>query len=82
MLMSKCGHCGGFRWELHEESPTGSIFKVNFIRCAACKVPIGVTDYYDTHSKVDRVEKLVKTLGDSVTGMLQVIDTNIRRLSR
>jgi len=79
-MMSKCGHCGGFSWELHEESPSGSALKVNFIRCMLCKVPIGVVDYYDVHSKVDRVEKLTKGLGDSVTSMLAVIDENVRRL--
>lgn len=79
-MMSKCGHCGGFTWELHEESPNGAAFKVNFIRCAMCKVPVGVMDYFDIHTKVDRVERLTKGLGDSLTGMLTVIDGNIRRL--
>lgn len=67
-------------WELSEESPSGSNFKVFFVRCTLCKVPIGMVDYFDIHSKVDRVEKLTKGLGDSVTGMLSVIDGNIRRL--
>lgn len=80
MMPSKCGHCNGFTWEIHEESPKGAAFKMYFVRCAACKVPIGVLDYYDTHSKVDRVEKLLKGLGDSTTGMLREIDENVRRL--
>ena len=79
-MMSKCGHCGGFMWELSQESPNGAAFKVNFIRCALCKVPIGVVDYFDVHSKVDKVEKLTAKLGHSLTGMLEVIDGNVRRL--
>lgn len=80
LMMSKCGHCGGFMWELHTESPSGSNFKVNFIRCTICKIPVGVMDYYDVHSKIEKVEKLTTALGNSLTGMLGVIDVNIRRL--
>ena len=67
-------------WELSEESPSGSNFKVFFVRCMLCKVPVGVVDYFDVHTKVDRVEKLTKVLGDSITGMLGQIDENVRRL--
>lgn len=81
--MSKCGFCGSLgRWELSTEEPNGSAFKINFIRCAACKVPVGVTGYYDVHSKIDRVEKLLKSFKDSATFSLSVLDENIRRLFR
>lgn len=67
-------------WELSEESPNTSNYKFFFVRCMLCKVPIGVVDYYDTHTKLDRIEKTLLTLGNSLTGTLQVIGENIRRL--
>lgn len=78
--MSKCGHCGGFMWELSQEAPSGSAFKVNFIRCSMCKVPVGVLPFYDIHSKLETMEKQNKTLGETITYSLRVIDDNIRRL--
>jgi hypothetical protein len=79
-MNSICGKCGGFRWELSEEAPNKSNFKVWFIRCATCRVPIGIADYYDTYSKLEKIDKSIKVLGDSVTQMLQVIHENVRRL--
>jgi hypothetical protein len=79
-MNSICGNCGGFRWELSEEAPDKSRFNIWFIRCAACKVPVGVADYYDTHSELAKIEKNIKILGDSVTQILQVVHENIRRL--
>lgn len=79
-MRSKCGHCGGFMWELSEESPTHSNYKLFFVRCSLCKVPVGVVDYYDTYSKLVTIEKTVKTLGDAIINMLTIIDANIRKL--
>ena len=79
-MNSKCASCGGFIWEIAEEVPNESAFKVNFIRCSLCKVPIGVIDYYHTHTKLEQIEKTIKQFGDSLVGMLEVIDGNIRRL--
>ena len=79
-MLSKCGSCGGFRWELSEESPDFSNYKVFFIRCAISKVPIGVADYYDTYSKLEKIEKSVVILGNSLSQTLGVINENVRRL--
>lgn len=79
-MHSKCGSCGGFIWEVAEEAPRDSAFKVFFVRCFSCKVPIGVMDYYDTHTKLDKMEKSILALGNSTTQMLKVVDENVRRL--
>lgn len=78
--MSICPHCKGFSWEIHEESPRGGAFKLNFVRCVNCKAPVGVLPYYDIHSKLEKMDTRVTTLGDSLTSLLQTIDSNIRRL--
>ena len=81
-MMSKCGQCGGFSWELSEEAPTGSNYKVYFVRCTMCKVPIGVMDFYHTHTKLDKIDKSIIALGNLMTNTLQTIDENVRRLFR
>lgn len=82
-MMSKCPHCGSFSWELHTESPIGSNFKINFVRCSICKVPVGTMEFFNLHSsievlqkKIDVLERTVSTLAHSVA----VVDENVRRL--
>jgi len=77
-MKSICPHCKGMFWEVETDEPRNSAFKVNFIRCAGCKAPIGVKDFFDTHSKLVEMEKSIKDL----TGLLHQIDENVRRLSR
>lgn len=79
-MNSVCPHCKGIFWELHTEEPQHCNFKVNFIRCSKCKAPVGVMDFFDTHTKLEKIEKLVGAMGTTVTSALNVIDQNIRRL--
>ncbi|AQX86124.1 hypothetical protein ATB97_19325 [Elizabethkingia bruuniana] len=44
---SKCPKCENSRFEMVEDAPEGSNFKMMFIRCTSCKTVIGVGDYYN-----------------------------------
>lgn len=44
---SKCPHCQKSAFETAIEEPTGSNFKVIFIRCQSCKTVLGVLDFYN-----------------------------------
>lgn len=79
-MNSICPHCKGVFWELETEEPQKSAFKINFIRCATCKAPVGTMEYYNLHSKLEQIEKEVKELKSSTTYALNVIDENVRRL--
>lgn len=84
MLSSKCGSCGGVSWEIREESPRGSEFKVFFVRCFVCKVPIGTLDYFNTHATLTKLGKKIASLESgvgSISSALQTINNNIIRLS-
>lgn len=50
MAQSSCPKCGGHSFELKENAPMGSNFKVNFIQCAAltCGTVLGVMEYHNT----------------------------------
>jgi len=81
--MSKCGYCGGFTWELYTESPNDSAFKINFIRCSHCKVPIGTMEFFNLHSTIEILQKkieVIESLEQTNTHTLEVINENIRRL--
>lgn len=81
--MSKCGHCGSFSWELYTESPSGSNFKISFVRCSICKVPVGTMEYFNLHSSIEVLQKKVEALEQAVgstSHTLAIINENIRRL--
>ena len=44
MAASKCA-CGHGLFEMKENSPQGSTFKVLFIQCGSCGLVVGTTDY-------------------------------------
>lgn len=62
-MMSKCGFCQARRWEVNTEEPTGSKFRLIFVRCAACKVPVGVMEFFNSGAKLEKVEKALKNAG-------------------
>jgi hypothetical protein len=41
---SKCPSCKSSSFEVEEETPTASNFKLLFIRCSTCKTVVGVTE--------------------------------------
>jgi len=81
-MLSKCPHCSGMFWEIETEEPRNSAFKVNFIRCASCKAPVGTMEYFNIYSMLEKLEKDIKKLESSVNGQLQTIDYNVRLLAQ
>lgn len=68
-MLSKCGSCGGFGFAIKEVSPSGAAFKKVFIQCSLCGVPVGVTDFYDTHSAIENTNTKIRALGDKLNSL-------------
>jgi hypothetical protein len=81
-LQSKCAHCQNVRFELSEEAPENSAFKVYFVRCAGCKNPIGILPYQDTNTKIDSLEEKLDAVNKQTNQNLAIINQNIEKLSR
>lgn len=56
---SRCSRCQGNQFEMVEDTPTGSAFKLMYVRCSSCKTVIGLTDYYNIG---DLIYKLAEKL--------------------
>lgn len=56
---SKCPKpdCNSSSFELAEEEPTGSKFKLNFVRCSSCGAVVGVLDYYNIGAVLNKLGK-------------------------
>ncbi len=62
-ISSKCPKCENSNFELSSESPKGSNYKINFIRCSSCGTVVGVLEY---HSTAILLQKLARKLGASL----------------
>ncbi len=76
--MSKCGSCSGTRFKVVEQSPEDSRYKLLFIQCATCQVPVGVTEYYNSGAMLDKLEKKLK----SIESQISILDHNIRAVAQ
>ncbi len=60
MAVSTCIKCGHSSFELKENTPIGSNFRLYFIQCAGCGGVIGVIDLYNIgnliHKLADELE--------------------------
>ena len=61
-MMSKCGKCNSFSFELVEQAPVGSNYKLFFVQCSLCKVPIGVLEYFNSGAEIGKVDKRIQSL--------------------
>ncbi|MFP6840677.1 MAG: hypothetical protein VB979_00280 [Acinetobacter sp.] len=78
MAISKCGGCGSFSFEMVEKSNIiGSRFKLMFVQCASCGVPIAVTEYLNTGAEIQKLENKIKALESTISN----IDYNIVALA-
>lgn len=63
MARSSCPKCGNGHFEMVENSPKGSDFKLTFIQCSSCGAVVGVMDYYNIGNIVNQIaEKLGITI--------------------
>jgi len=62
MAMSTCIKCGGHLFEVKENEPHDSRFKVLFVQCRTCGGVIGAMDHYNIGALI---HSLAKKLGFS-----------------
>ncbi|MFW5886967.1 MAG: hypothetical protein ACOCUL_04345 [Bacteroidota bacterium] len=52
---TKCPVCSNTEFEAVNETPVNSNYELIFIRCASCKIAIGVLDYYNVGALVKKL---------------------------
>jgi hypothetical protein len=57
MATSTCIKCGGTRFEVRENTPRDSAFKLMFVQCAACGGVVGVQEYYNIGGMLQKLAK-------------------------
>lgn len=76
-MLSTCVKCSGRLFELKEQAPSGSAFKLQFVQCSSCGVPVGVMEYFNAGVKLDKLEKRMSQV-ESQIGYMQDSLRNIQ----
>ncbi len=85
IILSTCSNCKSHLFGLEEQSPRGSKFKVYFVQCTSCGVPVGTMDYLHTGSLVDGLEKKVSRLEGELANIqhsLRIINHNVQLIAK
>lgn len=78
-MRSTCIKCGVSNFELVENSPRNSRYKMSFIQCAKCGGVIGVAPYEHTNTLLHNLKKDIDRL--ATQNDINVINENLRNLS-
>jgi len=57
MAMSTCVKCGGHSFEIRENEPHDSRFKLMFVQCSSCGGVVGVIDFYNIGAELQLIKK-------------------------
>lgn len=53
---TRCPKCENSRFELVEDFPTKSAYKMYYIRCIGCRTFLHAIPYFDTNNKIDLLQ--------------------------
>lgn len=82
MAISTCAKCGSHFFELKEVSPSGSNFKLFFVQCSICGVPVATQDFYNLGALIHEQTQLMNHLKsriDNIEHQLRVMSNQLRR---
>lgn len=62
--MSACPKCENYAFELEENTPAGSRYRLLFVQCAACGTVVGVLDFFNIGDVLKHVERMVEGIAN------------------
>lgn len=82
MAYSKCPKCENGYFEVTENFPSKSNFKLLFVQCSVCGSVVGTMDYWNIGTLVKELEKKVGlgTSTSTINSNLDVINQNLARI--
>jgi len=62
MALSTCPKCNNRIFATQEYSPIGSAYKLIFIQCASCGTVVGVLDYYNIGTLIQKQNEAIRQI--------------------
>jgi uncharacterized Zn finger protein len=66
MAMSSCPKCGNHAFQLQENTPTGSAYKLMFVQCSSCGSVVGVMDYFNIGTLIKQQNEAIKKIAGAL----------------
>lgn len=60
MAISKCPKCDNYQFEMVENTPKKSNFKIMLIQCSSCGCVVGTAPYYNTANLIHKLAAKLK----------------------
>lgn len=65
MASSCCAKCGNLSFELKENAPQGSRYKLLFVQCSSCGAVVGVLDYDNIGAVLRKQNEAIKRIASA-----------------
>jgi uncharacterized protein (UPF0276 family) len=69
MAKSKCGHCDGTSFESQEATVKNANFRLFFVQCASCGVPVAVLEAENSTSNFSDLKRELAFLKTQIAGL-------------
>jgi hypothetical protein len=69
MATSKCGHCDGTSFETQEASVKNANFRLFFVQCASCGVPVAVLEAENSTKNFSDLKRQLDFLKAQIAGL-------------
>ena len=85
MAYSKCPKCDNTYFEMIENSPNKSKYKLLFVQCSKCGSVVGTMEYFNIGAKISELEKKIDSISlnssaSSINNNLNIVNQNISNL--
>lgn len=71
MAQSTCGKCGKHNFEIKENTPENSGFKLLFVQCKSCGVPISTISFINTNTQIDGLSKQINIIKSDLESLIR-----------
>lgn len=77
MAQSRCPKCNNSTFEIVEQEPKNSSYKLMFVQCSSCGSVIGVLDYFNIGTLLKKLKDDNEIEFFNLNSSLQTINNNI-----
>jgi len=67
--VSNCPKCDGHMFKVVTQEPTDSRYKLNFVQCSTCNVPIGVLNFLNTAAQLEEQKESITKISSRLSSI-------------
>ena len=71
-MVSKCPKCDSMLFEVQENAPSQSNYRLLFVQCAMCGAVVGAMDYMNIGSLLEMQNEAIKAIADKLGVSVQL----------